>query len=71
MVASTSGSLPIFAGTLLPPLTREETSSMAELSWLIFLFNVCLVLCFQEQHKSIIKNTGYPSGTEELSEREL
>lgn len=51
MLASTSGSLSIgAAGTLLLPLKREDILSMAEFSWPIFSFKVCLVLCFQEQH---------------------
>lgn len=49
-VASTSGSF--FTGgagtLLLPPLKREDTLSMAELSWPIFSFKVCLVLCLPE-----------------------
>ncbi len=48
MVASTSGSVSTgTVGTLLLPLKREDTLSMAELSWLIFAFKVCRVLCFQ------------------------
>jgi hypothetical protein len=50
MVASTSGSLSTgTTGTLLLPLKREDTLSMAELSWLIFAFKVCRVLCSQKK----------------------
>jgi len=37
----------ICEGPFLPPLKREETSSMTELSWLIFLFSISRVFCFQ------------------------
>lgn len=48
MVASTSGSISTGTlGALLPPLKREDTLSIALLSWLIFAFKVCLVLCFR------------------------
>lgn len=48
IVASTSGSFSTGTlGILLLPLKREDTLSMAELSWLIFSFKVWRVLCFQ------------------------
>jgi hypothetical protein len=54
MVASTSGSLSTgTTGTLLLPLKREDTLSMAELSWLIFAFKVCLVLFYKLKQKKI------------------
>lgn len=53
MAASTSGSVSTgTAGELLPPrLRREDTLSMAEFSWLIFAFNVCLVFCFPKEEE--------------------
>jgi hypothetical protein len=55
MVASTSGSLSTgTTGTLLLPLKREDTLSMAELSWLIFAFKVCRVLCSQGKETKIV-----------------
>lgn len=69
-VASTSGSLSIgTAGTLLLPLKREDILSMAEFSWLIFSFKVCLVLCFQEQQNIIITSSAYSNDTEKLNQK--
>lgn len=43
VASSTSESDSIATGDDFLPLKREETLSMAELSWLSFAFKVCLV----------------------------
>ena len=56
MVASTSGSVSTATvGELFPPLRREDTLSIAEFSWLIFSFKVCLVLCFPQNVNTRVK----------------
>lgn len=45
-IVASSGSVSIGTlGTLFPPRNREDTLSIAELSWLILAFKVCLVFC--------------------------
>lgn len=51
MVAS-SGSVSGIGGIFLPPLKRDDTLSMALLSWFILAFRVCLVLCISIWERS-------------------
>lgn len=60
MVASSGSVSTGTGGMLLPPLSREDTLSIAEFSWLIFSFKVCLVFCIsgmtsQKMEEGIVK----------------